>query len=196
MIYFTADQHFGHKNIIRYCGRPYAHTREMDEDMIRRWNEVVTDEDVVYHLGDFALVSSKRLYRYTSRLRGQLHLVIGNHDKTAAKMRRGGFRDVVKRLVLPGAHGEPAIIARHSPHDFTLEDRAPLLLCGHVHEAWKAKTPFHIGRRVINVGVDVWGFAPVSLTTLREWRKQIELDPDRTIGRPGPKEEGPGRDRS
>ncbi len=52
MIYFTADTHFGHKNIIGSCARPFQNVEEMDEIMIARWNERVTANDKVYIMGD------------------------------------------------------------------------------------------------------------------------------------------------
>ena len=52
MIYFTADTHFGHYNVIRFCDRPFASAEEMDEAMIQNWNDRVTGNDTVYILGD------------------------------------------------------------------------------------------------------------------------------------------------
>ena len=47
MIYFIADTHFNHKNIIEYCKRPFKDTLEMNEYIIEKWNSVVKDEDIV-----------------------------------------------------------------------------------------------------------------------------------------------------
>ncbi len=58
MIYFTADTHFGHCNVIRFCDRPFASAEEMDEAMIQNWNERVTGNDTVYILGDKFLETS------------------------------------------------------------------------------------------------------------------------------------------
>ena len=58
-VFFTSDHHFGHQNIIRHCQRPFGGAAEMDEELIRRWNERVRPGDEVYHLGDFALTTGQ-----------------------------------------------------------------------------------------------------------------------------------------
>ena len=82
-IWFTSDTHFGHKNIIKFSERPFSDVEEMDEVMIRRWNEVVGKDDTVYHLGDFAFLSTGKLRQLISRLNGKICLVNGNHDGPA-----------------------------------------------------------------------------------------------------------------
>ena len=52
MIYFTADTHFGHINVIKLCNRPFATIDEMNEKMIENWNAKVTNGDTIYILGD------------------------------------------------------------------------------------------------------------------------------------------------
>ena len=52
MIYYIADNHFGHKNVIRFDNRPFADTVLMDEVLVHNWNERVTEDDTVYILGD------------------------------------------------------------------------------------------------------------------------------------------------
>ena len=59
-MFFTADTHFGHRNIIAYANRPFASVEEMDEVLIERWNERIRPHDVVYHLGDFSLTRGPR----------------------------------------------------------------------------------------------------------------------------------------
>ena len=56
--FFIADTHFGHKNIIKYCNRPFANIEEMNETLIENWNKAVSAEDAVYILGDFAYCTS------------------------------------------------------------------------------------------------------------------------------------------
>lgn len=49
MIYFIADTHFNHENIIKYCDRPFSNAKEMNEYIIQKWNSVVKEDDIVYH---------------------------------------------------------------------------------------------------------------------------------------------------
>ena len=58
-VYFTADTHFSHKNILLYENRPYQSIEEMDNDLIEKWNKTVGKNDTVYHLGDFVLVAQQ-----------------------------------------------------------------------------------------------------------------------------------------
>jgi calcineurin-like phosphoesterase family protein len=105
-IFLTSDSHFFHTNVIRYCGRPFTTNLdnfikdsasvgyedaekkaaaiqkdvvEMNDAMVRNWNAVVSPEDIVYHLGDFAFAARAVEY-YTPLLNGKKILVLGNHD--------------------------------------------------------------------------------------------------------------------
>lgn len=78
-VWFTADSHFSHRNIIKYCNRPFSSVAEMDETMIANWNDRVSQHDTVYHLGDFMF--GKNQLRILQRLNGRKHLILGNHDR-------------------------------------------------------------------------------------------------------------------
>ena len=82
-IWFTADQHFNHENVINYCHRPYRTVEEMDADLIRCWNEVVGQFDVVYHLGDFTLGDVEMARKYFAQLNGTVWMLYNrlHHDK-------------------------------------------------------------------------------------------------------------------
>lgn len=79
-IWIISDTHFCHKNIIQYCNRPFYYINEMDETMVERWNNKVSENDVVIHLGDFALTSKNHLKSMRNRLNGVIILVLGSHD--------------------------------------------------------------------------------------------------------------------
>ena len=69
-IFYIADMHFGHKNILKYDKRPFADTGQMDEEIIRRWNERVCDDDTVYVLGDAFFKGEERSIEIMKRLNG------------------------------------------------------------------------------------------------------------------------------
>lgn len=104
MDYFIADTHFGHSNIILYCGRPFKNAAEMDAAIIRNWNRVVTMEDTVYHLGDFAFANKDCVVEYFNALNGRIILIMGNHDRrrTVAFWKNIGFAEVHKEPLLYG----------------------------------------------------------------------------------------------
>ncbi len=57
--FFISDEHYSHTNIIKYCNRPFKDVKEMDDEIIKRHNEVVSSEDIVVHAGDFTLRKTK-----------------------------------------------------------------------------------------------------------------------------------------
>ena len=81
-VLFTSDLHFGHENVIRFDNRPFATVEEMDNEMIRRWNEKVSPGDLVYVLGDFIWKSrNDDAAELIRSLHGQIILIKGNHDR-------------------------------------------------------------------------------------------------------------------
>ena len=85
-IWLTSDSHFGHKNIIEYSKRPFVSVEEMTEKLIANWNSVVQPEDEIYHLGDIFLCKKPEAEAILKRLQGKIHLIRGNHDKTAEQL--------------------------------------------------------------------------------------------------------------
>ena len=87
MIYYIADMHFGHENVIHFDDRPFADTEQMDEVLIQNWNERVTSEDTVYVLGDAFWKNEENSIRIIQQLNGHKHLIQGNHDRVKGKLR-------------------------------------------------------------------------------------------------------------
>ena len=168
MIWFTSDTHFGHKAVIEYCSRPFADVQEMDAELIRRWNVLVGEKDVVYHLGDFFFCGAVRTQEILSQLNGYKVLIRGNHDHWKdAKYKRLGVHEV-----MPYLQFGKEIHLSHFPYkgeelddrkfDQQIEDDGKWLLHGHVHCVYKKK------KRMINVGVDQWNYAPVSYDEIQK----------------------------
>ena len=149
--YFTADFHIDHANIIRFCKRPFKDIGEMKEKIISNWNNLVKQEDIVFHIGDFAMNNTNK-EEIISRLNGQVILIKGNHD-------RG---DLFKIQDLMFMLGDEQLHLVHIPE----EAQADYNLVGHTHEKWKTKK---IGDHFcINVGVDVNNFTPVSEKEIKQ----------------------------
>ena len=80
IIWFSSDQHFGHRNVINFCDRPYADVKEMNQSLIDNWNSVVSNNDIIFVLGDMfwfhgrheikkvvAKLNGKYIYIYCTR---------------------------------------------------------------------------------------------------------------------------------
>jgi calcineurin-like phosphoesterase family protein len=161
MNWFTSDTHFGHKNVIEYCARPFKDVEEMNEELIRRWNVCVKNTDTVWHLGDFSFLGSIATKAILSRLNGKIILVRGNHDAKPWRFfeRVESWQMIVLQDEVVNLCHYPYRGYSHDERDFftrQLEDKGVPLLHGHVHKEWKIKG------RMINVGVDQWDYAPVS----------------------------------
>ncbi|MBA2283659.1 MAG: metallophosphoesterase family protein [Acidimicrobiia bacterium] len=176
MRWFTADLHLGHTNVIGYTDRPFADAAEMDEALVRAWNEVVDVGDEVWVLGDVAMGRIAETLPNVARLVGTKHLVLGNHDRPFDAGRRGeewtdryldaGFAELHHGSVELEVAGTPVLLC-HFPYrgdSGTVDrylDQRPLddgrwLLHGHVHEKWRQHD------RMVNVGVDAWSGRPVA----------------------------------
>lgn len=177
-ILFTSDLHLGHDNIIGYCSRPMSSVDEMNSELIRRWNDTVTDDDMVWVLGDFALGTLDATLPLTRELRGHKILLAGNHDRCwrgrgeraegwTERYLDAGF-DEVRQGEQSISIGKQDIRLCHFPYEGDSQDhdryvghrpvdRGGWLLHGHVHERWRQRG------RMINVGVDANDFRPVGL---------------------------------
>ena len=80
-LFFTSDSHYDHKNIIKYCKRPFSSVEEMNQGLIDNWNSVVGKDDTVFHLGDVTFGGNTNLIKYVSQLNGHIILIKGNHDR-------------------------------------------------------------------------------------------------------------------
>jgi len=164
-LWFTADCHFEHDNIIHYCKRPFKDVHEMNEELVKRWNKKVKPEDTVIVLGDFSfkgiLGDSKgdlplSLAQYwRGRLNGDIVFVQGNHDNTNLTVKT----DILSIVMKLGKH---MVYCVHRPEDYNKD--YPINLVGHVHNHWKVRKIYD--NYLVNVGVDVWDYTPVSFRQL------------------------------
>jgi calcineurin-like phosphoesterase family protein len=161
MIWFTADCHFGHASIIESCKRPWSNVDKMDSDLIRLWNESVKPEDTIYIVGDFCIKTAKHRSYYElilNKLNGKKILIPGNHEIEKYSFYCGDRGIGFWSLHYPYVEVDDYLVC-HDPALATM-DRDSWFLCGHVHDQ------YHICGNVINVGVDVNDYRPISLNDI------------------------------
>jgi len=157
MIYFSADCHFGHANIIRLCDRPFTSVGHMDHTLISNWNSVVNNGDTVYHLGDFSFGSVEYTRKIKQQLNGTIHFIRGNHDwKNAEAL--GDMPDIYEMKI-----GKQHIVMCHYPmRSWNKSFHGSWHIYGHTHGKLP---PFH---KSYDVGVDNNDYTPISFTKLSE----------------------------
>lgn len=153
-IWFTADTHFGHRNIIRYSQRPFASVDEMDETLIENWNALVGPQDTVWHLGDFSMRTNPE--KWLRRLHGHVHLVLGNHDHPAA-CRRAGFAGVFEVRYLRWQN-ERFYLHHYAQRVWRNSQHGAYHLYGHSHGDLDSEWG-----RSMDVGVDAVGYVPIAI---------------------------------
>ncbi len=168
MYFFTADEHYFHANIIlpTYCDRPYKSEKEMRLDIMSRHNDIVSPKDEVYHMGDFAMCGTsqwEKVAGMVSKLNGIHHLILGNHDYLKPfTYIRAGFTSVHTAFWID-VRGTRYVMA-HDPSVYCMIPDNAILLCGHVHTLFKTIK----NEQILNVGVDVNDFSPLSFDQVRE----------------------------
>ena len=132
MTYFTSDQHFGHFNIIRLCGRPFETVEEMDEALLSKWNGKVKADDTVYILGDLFFRAAK-VEPILKALNGHKHLIVGNHDHTWMKrVEASDYFASVQTLKEVEADGRVLTLC-HYPMLSYPQARRGYMVYGHIH---------------------------------------------------------------
>ena len=159
-VWFTSDTHFGHGGALGLFARPFPSVAAMNEALIESWNTRVGPEDTVWHLGDVAVrLPVPKLEPLLGRLNGAIHLLSGNNDGTATLgLARWKSVQPYAEIVEDGT----ALVLCHYPlRSWNGMHRGALNLHGHSHGKL-APLP-----RQRDVGVDPWGFRPVSLEEIK-----------------------------
>ena len=162
--FFTSDLHFGHKNIIKYCDRPFGNTTEMNEAIVTNWNSVVKPEDIVYILGDISFASVQETTKLLSQLNGILYLIRGNHDTNKYITSYVNFFEDIDNLkevkIIEPQSGEKLhfTLCHYPMTAWNKSHRGSFHLYGHVHGTYDAPN------LSMDVGIDTHPeFRPYSL---------------------------------
>lgn len=175
MIYFIADTHFGHTNILKLCARPFDTIEDMNECLIKNWNDKVTGADSIYIVGDM-LYRCADAEAVLKRLHGKKHLIIGNHDSSwMDKVDLNKYFVEVTDLKVT-TNGKHAITLCHYPLLTWKREKKSFMIHGHIHSNTTDDFFPLLCKRdnVLNAGVDINGYSPVSFDELLENNRRFK----------------------
>lgn len=158
-VWFTSDTHFGHAGILKesmHCRRDlvFSSVEEMDKTMVDNWNSIVGPKDTVFHLGDFAYrCSQEHADSIFARLRGRKILIHGNHEKRGKRLPWAEQHQYLEIKV----DNRDLVLFHYSQRSWNGQHRGAIHCFGHSHGSLP---PLGMS---LDVGVDCWGFRPVSL---------------------------------
>lgn len=161
-VWLTSDSHYFHKLLVSERG--FSSVEEMNGVLVENWNALVEKNDIVYHLGDLSLASHKQTIPLVSSLNGRIRWIRGNHDsrKESKKVVEGcknieWFKDTEGEEF--DVNGEKIYIwMSHFAHRvWNKRHYGSLHAYGHSHGSLGYK------KNSLDVGVDSWGFKPISL---------------------------------
>ena len=173
-VFFIGDPHFGHLNILKYDCRPFNSVAEMDFELISRWNEVVSDEDMVIILGDVSWYDDEKTAAILKQLKGRKILVAGNHDRLGPLSKAEFYQIHNSYLEIRDYETGKQLVLSHYPiHLYNGQRRGAIMLYAHVHNgldedvtqelAAIARERLGIDFIMINAGCMYWDYRPVTL---------------------------------
>jgi len=165
MIYFTADLHLGHANVIRYCDRPFLSVEDMDAGLIRNWNTTVSRCDEVYILGDLTMKPPAAAHQYLTALNGHKYMIRGNHDRFLDRFEsyETDF-ELIKEYYVLKHEGRKFVLFHYPIFEWADFYRGAIHLYGHVHNAQASeKRLINLAGPAFNVGVDCNDYRPMSI---------------------------------
>jgi calcineurin-like phosphoesterase family protein len=158
--FLISDTHFFHDNILKFCRPQFNSVEEMNELMIKNWNDVVGVNDRVYMCGDFAF---KSRYDVFNRLNGDIILILGNHEYV--NKTKSIVEDYPHVRVVGSCEFGGGIITHIPVHESQLE-RWKFNIHGHLHDDLIDDI------RYMNVCVETIGFKPVRFSELIKIQKE------------------------
>lgn len=168
MIYYTADLHFGHKNVLDFDGRPFETIEEHDQFLIERWNARVKPDDQVYIVGDFCMRAKRSPLDYLKQLKGRKYLIKGNHDSALLK-----DPEIMEQFELAEKmyfikDRDYRIVLCHFPlAEWNQYYRGSWHIYGHIHNKRNQAFQYMRGQeRALNAGVMINNYEPVTMEEL------------------------------
>ena len=173
-VFFTSDCHFYHNNIIKYCDRPYKDFREMNESLIKNWNETVERTDRIFILGDFIWGNKGQWIDILEQLNGIKYLVLGNHD-IINEIPIEYFKSINNVMNIdiinhPEIKSQKIVLSHYPMIVWNGSHRGSWQLFGHIHSI--PGIPTEITKKLLStqydVGVDNNNYRPISFQEVCE----------------------------
>ena len=186
-VWFTADTHFGHKNIIKYCNRPFLDERErqlaksdqrgdcnLSDETVRRHDAGILDaintrvdqQDTLWVLGDFCWGKLEQARHYRDRIQCRdVRLVWGSHDHRSVG-------EVFQQTIEQGmvrANGQKIWLNHYPMRTWDKSFHGSWHLYGHVHGALVGEDEQQNWRLAKDVGVDACDYRPIEMEELTEY---------------------------
>ena len=157
--YYIADTHFSHENVLRHDNRPFKTIEEMNATLIHNWNETVSNDDIVYCLGDMFWENEAQNFEFLKILNGQKILIKGNHDRVKGKF-VAAYQDIQDYAEIID-DGRRVVLCHYSMSFYKNQHYKAIMLYGHLHatrewvmieepkrKQWDKEIPYQL----INVG--------------------------------------------
>ena len=177
MTFFVADPHFGHENIIEMCKRPFSTIDEMNAEIIYNWNKKVKGNDTVYVIGDL-FFKCRDPEAILKQLKGKKRLIVGNHDGSWMTKINASEYFISIDTMLETSVDNHGVTLCHYPLLTWRHKLKTYMIHGHIHNDTSSDFwPLICQReRVLNAGVDINGFEPVSLVELIENNRRFKAE--------------------
>ena len=153
--FFTADEHFSHTKIIEYCNRPFKSVEEMDDKIIKNHNEIVKNDDIVIHAGDFTLKHNAD--NYIRRLNGSHIFIRGSHDYWMDET----YHEIWEKEI----NGIYVVVSHYPFRSWPRSFHGSINLHGHCHGKLEPL------KKQLDIGVDTHDFYPYSFKEIEKYYK-------------------------
>lgn len=185
MIYYIADIHFNDKTVFNKCSRPFRNLKDYENEIIRRWNNKVSPDDIVYVLGDIAEDRFFQAIEIIKHLKGHKVLIIGNHDLLILdKIKESGAFEIIEFMLLINDNERKVCLCHYPLMDWVEFNRGGYHIYGHIHNktikqgnAYVDIKNYFKDKLAYNAGVDVTGFEPVTLNEMIEMKEKNKNEP-------------------
>ena len=167
MIYYVSDLHLHHLSIINMCGRPFDNIEEMNNILINNWNDTVSNNDIVYFLGDFAYkCNQQKATELLKQLNGKKYFIKGNHDKETwlNKIKEEHLIEDWFNYKEINDNNRMVILCHYPIHSWNGLYHGSYHLYGHVHNRTVSNNEWQYRR--YNVSAEAINYKPVTLDDL------------------------------